>query len=976
MATWVTKAGGLSGGGYTNCVAFDPSISGHMITGGDTFGFNESFDSGLTWLVANLGLYLGNTGVAGIVYDPVTGNAYGAMGSTGGSPTIVRGIVETHSGQKFTRWSHQPISPGSFWGGGNAPFLPAGDSRPRLTGRVLEVDNFSGTRYLYAGPYQNGIYRSTDDYATSGNTVQICTAAQIGIASTPTTEGILLDPTDHTRLLVARWGYGTAITGAALVSNARAAGAGAATVTALTNAPKTVLEFVSIGNNVYAACGWYGVYKVSGAGWNTWTPINTGLPLGTPGLSGQWYASGIDGYNDGSNDILVICSVNPQLVGGGRNSNVFRCTGAQGGSPSWEDVTSGASNVSTATWGSGETWFPLTHFSVFALNKGSGDMDNIAIDPFDRTHMHVTGRAGGWGTKTGLNSAATVLWRPEVNGTGGLTTTMFLTDPYRANHAYICDTDYGMIASSSDFAPGSNRCIIPSGAGNKGIWMDMGPDQALYATSANRDTNTQGDVYQYGGVGVDPFTASPVSTGFGAASGSVQPCGVAVVGTAAVPIIIVAATNWNDGTHAINGGIWRKVGSGSWSKVLACPPFDSAPTKTAKFPTTKDADGGTVYILDPHQGIFRSLDQGLTWTKWWAITNGISVGSGPTPGVLYVCRATGIWRIAAANVSGTIAATAAVQISTATGAMTSMQGMAVDKINNYVYGSTNPTVSLDGTMQECRNPEAGSPVFTDITDWNFRASCFSMNWTAVDNPGGQLFYMPSSLYEMDNTDLQPAGVGLLVGGLGITMGTIAGPRVPKTLPPQAQFISTSNADHDASSNVLTIPAPAGIADGDLLYVAFFTNGGTITWPSGWTTDGGAGGNTHWGYKFASGESGSYVFTSTVAGMANGAMVCYRYVTNHSTGSAPIFTSSSDTTHTDTSSFAFPLVLRSYSVAWVASGQPTANAPTTQRGLGGQDTHGYTIITEEFVTGTAIAARTVSNDVSPLGNLVINFNSVP
>lgn len=655
MTTWATKAGGLAAGGYENCVAFDPNNNGHLIVGGDTFGFNESWDGGFTWIIDNLGLTLGATGIAGITYDSVSGFAYAGMTSVSNSPTIVRGAIETHSGKSFTRWTNMPVSPGPFWGGGNPAFLPPGDTRPRLTGRIIEVNHSGPTRYVYAAPYQNGLWRSTDDYATTGNSIRIASPAQIGITNSPTTEGILLDPTDPTRMLVARWGYSNGLTnGAVLVSNIRAATVDAATVGVLTNAPPTVLEFFAIGTNVYAACGWYGVYRVSGANWTTWTPINTGFTLGTPGIAGQWFATGITGYNNGTHDVLFICSVNAPRIVLQRHANIYRLTGAESGSPTWEDLTSGASNVTSTTLGSGETWLIVGHNATFALNGAIGDMDNLAIDPFDPTHVHVVGRAGGYQSNNATASAASVLWSPSVNGQGGLTTTMFVTDPYRDGNAYVCDTDWTFIASSNDFVPGSNTILVPAGAGSKGFWVDMGPDQAAYLAAGNRDTQTQGEVYQFGGPGVNPITSTPVALGLGAVVNSNRPSGLAVVGTSATPIVIAAVSNWNDGTHAVAGGIYRKVGSGAWAQVLAAPPFDAVPAKTNTFPSAKDADGAAVYILDKNQGVFRSLDSGATWVLWWAITDGISLGCDATVhGLLYVCRKTGVWRINAANAAGT-----------------------------------------------------------------------------------------------------------------------------------------------------------------------------------------------------------------------------------------------------------------------------------------------------------------------------------
>ena len=316
---WQTKMTALSGGGYNNCVAYDPTTRDHIICGGDTFDFNESWDGGLTWHIANLGLLKNTGGVCGITFDPVTGRVYAGVVN---APTILVGNTVSDASGKFTRWAGAAANPGSFFGGANPAWLPGADTRPRATGRVIEVDNTSpGPVYVYSQPFANGIWRSTNDYATA--TQIYSNTATIG----QQLNGILVDPTNKTRLLVGRWGYGDSKTGAAQIGNIRAAAAGAATYLNLANAPPSVLEFCAIGNTVYAACGWDGVWGVSRDGsnnWTVWTQLDLGLPLGTPGIAGQPIYCGVAGYNDGAHDVLFVCCANPPQIGS-MYSGVFRC---------------------------------------------------------------------------------------------------------------------------------------------------------------------------------------------------------------------------------------------------------------------------------------------------------------------------------------------------------------------------------------------------------------------------------------------------------------------------------------------------------------------------------------------------------------------------------------------------------------------------------------------------------------------------
>jgi hypothetical protein len=676
---YVTSRTGLGGGGYGNSVIFDPLNAGHVIHCSDTSGLFESWDGGRTWQYANLGLANPtDLKAAGVVFAPVTKDlCFAGTGQLGSSGAVLKGQIVANQGLRMTRWTRMAAGVGGgFCGNGTPLYLPSDgngtDVRPRATGRIIAVDEAAlPTRYVYAASLFGSAFRSTTDYITS---TRLCTPASLDSAPL---QGCLVAPWNVDMLLVGAYRADATNAGAWTVgatgagTSARTAAADGATVVRLANAPPIVMEWVlAPSGNLYAACGPYGVYKVTASG-ATWTKIN-GLPgtIATNAYPGSGVVNycGIDAATVSGVDYLAA-----SCIGGAKNQttlrwqNLWRCTGAQTpGTATWECMSDQPGQTDSHVWVTGEVWSMPT-LKYYLGTGNSADMESVAIDPFTRANWNTTGQGGEWRSENADQAQASVLFKPATYGLGVISSqTVFIP---KAGHIRVTLADKLYFDSPNKMLPGYVQHDVGAVAGSPRSYYGCGsPWGYEYVAFGDDAANTLGELWEI--QGDDTTGAVWVATDLATFGGGKRVQGVGAKGTLGSPVI-VAVLNL--------GGIVRRTqtGVGGWATVLAGGGGGKIALVDAgshgHFPIVWDFDTVTCYLADTNLAIYRSRDSGVTWdtgasapansNQWWAKTGCITLLADPlVAGRLYAVFATGIWRIDNANVAGTDPAATAVRI--------------------------------------------------------------------------------------------------------------------------------------------------------------------------------------------------------------------------------------------------------------------------------------------------------------------------
>src|SRR5207237_8713140 len=107
------------------------------------------------------------------------------------------------------------------------------------------------------------------------------------------------------------------------------------------------------------------------------------------------------------------------------------------------------------------------------------------------------------------------------------------------------------------------------------------------------------------------------------------------------------------------GGVLRKAGAGKWVQTAGAsgPMRGLQATRSASFAWTPGSP--SVYLYDRASGVWRSSDDGLTWTRIWSHTSNVEntgyVAADPrTPSVLYVSSADALYRLDGADAGASV----------------------------------------------------------------------------------------------------------------------------------------------------------------------------------------------------------------------------------------------------------------------------------------------------------------------------------
>lgn len=456
----------VDSGGHVSVVALDPTGT-KLMAGGDIQGFFFSQDFGDHWRVRNRGLWVDSWHrVASILWSSTDPNTvYAAVGDLGSSGGF---MVSTDNGDTWVRRS----SAVQFAGNHTGSPLPSG--HPRSTGNLIA----EGPGRLYAGTYDDGVFRSTDGGTNWTN---------IGFSGgTRYVRGIALDPSNPDVMYVALYGE--------RIWKTTNATAGTPSWSELTSAPLNPEEIKIIGSNIYAVCNTDGLHRSTDGG-ATWDALN-GSYLDT--TTAKWMS--IDGYQSGSDQIVVVGCADPvEPVSGQGYRSLVKVTITSGGSASYQELGRDPASVALTLAPDSRTWWrnSATNYKDWpsgAFNNPSG----IVIDPNDTNRIWVAGSSGIFRSTDG---GAT--WQQATNGMPLTTNRRVAVDPGHPERLIIGNTDWTAIEVTDAYGQDGTTTSghSPSSAGTGyGIAFDH-TDSTAFIAVGDRDANTEGAIFSmpYGG---------------------------------------------------------------------------------------------------------------------------------------------------------------------------------------------------------------------------------------------------------------------------------------------------------------------------------------------------------------------------------------------------------------------------------------------------------------------------------------------
>jgi len=438
------------------CTA-DPNQAGRVIAGGDIWGIYMSTDTGSSYQPCMLGLPIKANGTTnGISIRAAVWSIKNPGRCYFGSGALKNAIGAGYFGYVSGINLVQSTGPGF----GTNCAAPAANLRPRAGGSLIQIDYpGSGNEYLYLLATSHApaatLTRSTDGgtsfvdlFATTIRTDMAWKTSALFTSSGGTFPDTLLLASYRDTTLDATTPGGSTVwqvtSGAANIRNATSSAD--LTITQLTgtfSVPPVVEDLCVINNNIYAACGPYGVYQVTGGG-TTWTQI-----------SGTFFNNNWVSALDGNSNVMVVgCSGTGVIPSPGANM-VAKSTN---GGTSWTWITQSAythdtsGQISSVPWGTtDEFWLMKAASPAFTNYLGGASMDiqDVSVDKTDPSgnRIYVCGSAGAWLTKDGGAH-----WRPSVVGTnGGFDKGVIITP----NGGVISDnTDYKQFVSTNYGASG------------------------------------------------------------------------------------------------------------------------------------------------------------------------------------------------------------------------------------------------------------------------------------------------------------------------------------------------------------------------------------------------------------------------------------------------------------------------------------------------------------------------------------------
>ena len=545
---------GIAGGGFQNVVSFAPDGSS-VVVGGDVSGLHRSTDGGRTWLPVGQGLPRWAEKVAAVAHHPEQpGLVVAAGGFAGDSGGILR---STDGGASWT-----VVDETLHFSGQHAPeqdAVPTG--HPRGTGQLLVwIDDV-----LFAATFDDGLHRSTDRGATW---------QPVGFDE-QYLRGLALHPDG--RLLVATHGDGVWV-----VEDP----AGTARARRIRGAP-AVAEEVAVGpdGTVLVAAGRDGLWSGTTDGaWRRVVQHQTTFSTVAVG-GGRWFA--------GSHE--------PDRVDDVREPGVLRATAVGG---PWEHVATGSSLDLTVLGSGGQRWWVAQAQDRILPDGGDWTAGQFAVDPTDPNHVLLAGRAGVWASHDGGGT-----WNPSVLGLQA--TVHDGTAVADDGRIVVANTDHRLLVSDDHLA--SVVAVEPGRSKGTAVAVDRtGPPGTLLVATAERDTNSEGELFR-----LPAGTFEPRSLGLAEHTGGRRVMAVTSGRTADGGGVVVAAVE--------GAGVWR-LQDGQWWQA-ATEAFTAGEQRTLDAGAVWLDGPGVVVLLDRTRGLYRSTDAGRSFERvleFWTDTDRIT----------------------------------------------------------------------------------------------------------------------------------------------------------------------------------------------------------------------------------------------------------------------------------------------------------------------------------------------------------------
>jgi hypothetical protein len=562
---------GLDGAGFQNVVAIQPGNPNYVLSGADVAGIHVSTDGGATWLLSNKGLEgSGSRHVAALEFlDKQT-----VFAAVGGQNGFDGGLYRsTDAGVTWTVFSALT----KFSGGNNKNAELPDAPHPRSTGNLLAFDSKMTT--LYAGTFKDGVFRCALDGKTP--------CVNIGMKGL-FIRSLAIDPTDDNLVYAAAYDKKNKEKTGVFKGTGVASGSGEH-FAKTTNSPAsealymeemkflTPQQLFIVGSD---ASGNGKVYRVEehGAKWTELLSTNSTI-----------YES-VNGYTDIANGKLVVLVGTSDHPEG--NKSVLRS--ADDGA-TWNPVEAKPDRLV-----GGEPWWYTPINKGGLMNGNSYVAADIEIsDTLDRT-MYIAGRAGVWkSADKGLS------WQPSVRHMNVTINHNVEVDPH-SGRIFVVDTDWKLLVSDNKMADVLQNLQGVDQKNVSGLSMAIDAEKnpsTIYLGVGNRDANKNGALYST----TDPVKGTWVSEQLDAEHGANGFNGQRIIGLA-------AKTSGNDRwiLAAVEGkGMYLKK-SDQWSLVNSSIAV-RAEDKTV--PIAFDPNKPFAYAYDRETGVWRSGDDGQTWTQ-------------------------------------------------------------------------------------------------------------------------------------------------------------------------------------------------------------------------------------------------------------------------------------------------------------------------------------------------------------------------
>ncbi|MCW2921980.1 MAG: hypothetical protein JWL76_1854 [Thermoleophilia bacterium] len=784
------RDGNLHGGGYVVATRFHPTDSRHVLLATDVGGLHVSDDGGKTWHLRGTS-HLASKGkrIADVEWHPTMPNvAYALVGDGPASSGAV--LVSTDFG-----WTWQQLATGVA-GAGNHVVAGDGlsDAHPRSIGRLIVVDPTRSL--LYVGSYDAGIVRQplAADGTASGAWSTIAMGSG-GVNDRSFVRGIAIDDVDPTTLYVATaQGVSVRPTGTWRIGSANQA---SPTVEQLTSGPASPEELDVLDGNLYAVANpttlaQRGLYRLAnadaaaaGAAWRQVQGIAStdaatsfyGIEAERRGMQTRIWVTADDAWRVGGNPEGY------HVVGRGESLDGFATDGTWTALPGQR--TDAPNDVGGPTHGGVPDAFwkfgvPANGVYCWLGYDPQFTASAIAVDPNDGDTVVMAGQCTAW-----RSTDAGATWYPVPEGIQLLVNSRIAADPETSGRAFIASADMRGFSTTDGFVTPKLLGIkedlptVDSAANNaNALWIDSAATpNATYLSFGDSDTNTRGYLVR----NTDPFGAgdgtweyliTPTDGTLGADQGK-RIDGVGVVRDPASPTteIVLASVQ--------NSGIWRKVGSGPWTKAsgFTTSGYDLYPA-TVQFGWRPGMT--KVYMYDRETGLYRSDDYGATWTLVLTSPSGSNNRQGslavhPTnQNVVYIATYTYVRSVTNAGTAGPgLGTTLNLGMEYSGGATIGHPGaIAISPAGKiYVTTSVRQTATPDyGRIYRATADPSGTGIvggWTDVSD---------NNWRAMASDVAELSVGP------DETVYAGQGNATLVLDEGATSADATPPTVTRTTP--------------------------------------------------------------------------------------------------------------------------------------------------------------------------------------------------